>query len=143
MEKINKNIEEIKDTLKNQPDVVPLDDVVDLHQHLVSLQSLEKALKRHIINQLRSGFKVNGYKLVKTKGQTGYVDRDEVLKRLMEHAKTGRNLLGLVNPISIAQLRKSLGADVVADLLGDLIITNPEGKDYDYAPLDDDRPEVK
>lgn len=144
MENIIKVIDDLKDDLKTKPNLIPLDDIVALHRKLETLGGLEKALKKHIINQLRSGFKANGFKLVKTKGIAGYTDKDEVLKRILRHVEVQNiSLIPLVNPISITQIRKSLGAEVVADLLGDLIITNPEGKEYDYAPLDDERPETR
>lgn len=137
-------IEKVLETVTGSPDVVSLDELVKLHIELDRLGKLANMVKKHIIGQLQAGAKVDGYKLVRTRGRPAYNDPTEVVNRLITY--TGINpdakLKELVSPISISSMRNALGADAVADLLGDLIVTNAEGKDFDYAPLDDERPAV-
>lgn len=83
-----------------------------------------KAVKERALSQMLSGEEIPGYKVVEGRGSRAWSDEDAVVHRLKEchydpiqYTKTE-----LLSP---AQMEKSLGKKIAAELLGELIATKP------------------
>lgn len=129
----------------DKPELLKLEDLVTLYHEFNKLKNFAEVLKQYILACLQAGEKIEGYKLVASKGRSGYSDPQEVVKRILaftiQHPER-KDLQGLIQPASIKDMKDTLSPEVVAELLGDLIVFN-EGKSYDFAPITDSRDEVK
>lgn len=130
----------------DSPEALEPKDLIALYQQLAGIKNLADVLKGYIIAYLQEGNNIEGYKLVRTKGRAGYKDSEEVVRRVIEYALKNPDrteVHTLIKPVGINDMRKTLGPEVVADLLGDLIVSSLESKTLDFAPIIDERPEVK
>lgn len=139
-----KPIEDILRLISEKGDTLTLDELIAIHIQLEEAAKLAKTIEKHIITLMSAGIKANGYKLVKTKGRAKITNPRDATDRLLAYAKDNANvkLLDLVQPMPLGKLKDTLGADVVAEKLGDLIDDSGDGDGYTYAPTIDTRPEI-
>ena len=140
-------IEELTTTLTGKTDILTLDDLVAMYYDLANAGRLADTVKKFIVNSLLAGNKIDGYKLVHSKGRGGISDNVEATRRLLEYFKekqdTTVDICTVLAPVSLEHLKDLLGADVVADVFNGLIIqSGGDGKDLAFAPVADARIEV-
>lgn len=143
-----KTLDDIITLITDNPNpTISLAELVEIHKRLSDAGKLADVVKKHIINALQNGERILGYKLVKSKGKKGITDTPEAVRRLIEYFKEEPNLtveiVNVLEPVSLDKLGTALGSGVVETVLSGLISYNVEGKSFDFAPLEDERAEVK
>lgn len=139
-----KTIEDIEIMLTGTTDKLTLDEIILMYEQLANAARLTTPVKEYIINALLAGQESAKYKVVHVRGHTEITDVKEATVRLQAYLASHPTLDAstLLEPVSIENLRRTLGNDVASDLLSGLITSNDEGANYTIAPLDDARQKV-
>ena len=143
----SKGIDEVIAELSEAGETISLPQLIEMQAKLAAAGKLGAIIKAHIINCLLAGTKIPGYKLVRARGRAGITDDKTAVDRLLDFYSKDKAsglppISSVLAPASLGQLQKTLGTDVVADLLSGLISYDGVGKGYDFAPQTDERDEV-
>lgn len=92
------------------------EEIVENYEKLKEAEQLVKKIREYLVNQLKNGSKVNGYKLQDVNSKS-WNDKEAVEKIAKEH--------GLVNTMSPAQALRKLGKKEFELLLGDYVEIKP------------------
>lgn len=145
---LKNELQSIVDMISNgeTPDISTAD-LIDLSARLKSAGRLAKVIDAYIINDLRNGDVIPGYKLVHTRGRAKISDQREAIRRIIKYLadnpECGVNIDDLLQTAPLSKLNGALGNEAYADLFLDIISNNNIGEGYDYALETDSRPAVR
>lgn len=121
------------------PDALTIEEISEILKQAGDIKQWLSDLEARVFNDLASGQKVPGWKLVAGRSIRKLGDEEEVVKAFKK-AGIKTAMLYEKSLITLTQMEKDFGKAFVGETLGDLII-KPEGKPT-LAPEDDKRPAI-
>lgn len=85
-----------------------------------------KSLKEVALSECLAGKVVPGWKAVEGRGSRDWTDMDAAFEKLTKSGVVAEEILWEKKPLTLAQVEKTVGKKDFTDIVGDMVVKNPE-----------------